>query len=323
MSSRNRPSEAAITAASTRSATASGGSPAQVSSRATSSPVAEDLLAPAPDLGDAVGVEDEHVAAVERDGDVGQQRLDVGAEQRAEAPDRGHAAVGVHDERQRMAAARQLEADPVAPDPQVGVTDGAEAALVAGLVAQRAVQQREDAGRADLVGRRGAHRVAGERGHRGGVRALALDVADQRRPRAVAGREQVVEVAAELDPLAGRPEADGGAQARDGRQAAGPQRALQRARDRALAVVELGVGDRDRGELGELGEDRLVARGELARRGCRSPRAPRAPCRGRSAAPAAARAAARRRRAAAGRWRSAAAGADRGRGSRPWRGRRG
>ena len=73
--------------------------------------MAEDLLAAAPDLGDAVGVEHEHVARPERDGDVGQQRLDVRAQQRAEPPDRLDAAVGVHDERQRVPAAGQLERD--------------------------------------------------------------------------------------------------------------------------------------------------------------------------------------------------------------------
>ena len=88
MSSRSRPSEAVITAASTRSATASGGSPAHVSQQGHQLAVAEDLLATPPDLGDAVGVEHEHLAGAERHGDVGQQRLDVGAEQRAEPPDR-------------------------------------------------------------------------------------------------------------------------------------------------------------------------------------------------------------------------------------------
>ena len=87
MSSRSRPSEAARTAASTRSATASGGSPAHVFSRSDELAVAEDLLAAAPDLGDAVGVEHEHVARLELDRDVGEQRVDVGAEQRAEAAD--------------------------------------------------------------------------------------------------------------------------------------------------------------------------------------------------------------------------------------------
>ena len=174
------------------------------------------------------------------------------------------APVRVHDQRQRMAAAGQLEADAVAPDPQVGVTDRAEAALVAGLVAQRAVQQGQDARRPALVGGRGAHRVARERGHRGRVRALALDVADQRRPGAVTGFEEVVEVAAELDPLAGGAEAHRGAEPGHGRERPRPQRALQRARDRALALVELGVGDRDARQLRELGQDRLVARAELA-----------------------------------------------------------
>ena len=57
---------------------------------------------------------------------------------------------------------------------------------VGDLLAQRAVQQRQHAAGAVLVGGRGAQRVAGERGHRGGLGALALDVADQRRPAAVA-----------------------------------------------------------------------------------------------------------------------------------------
>jgi hypothetical protein len=102
------------------------------------------------------------------------------------------------------------------------------------------------------------------RGHRGGVRALALDVADQRRPGPVAGREEVVEVAAELDPLARGVEAHGGGEPLDHRQPARPQRALQGRGDRPLALVELRVGDGHRRELGQLDEDRLVARGELA-----------------------------------------------------------
>jgi len=65
--------------------------------------------------------------------------------------------------------------------------------------------------------------VAGERGDRGGVGALALHVADQRRVGAAAGLVEVVEVAAELDPLAGGTEADRGGQALDRRQAAWAQ----------------------------------------------------------------------------------------------------
>ena len=115
-----------------------------------------------------------------------------------------------------------------------------------------------------LVGGRRAQRMAGERRDRGGLGALALDVADQRRPAAVAGAVEVVEVAAELDALAGGVEAHGGGEAGHGGQRARPQRALQRARDRALAAVEAGVGDRPRRELAELGEDRVVAAAELA-----------------------------------------------------------
>ena len=78
-------------------------------------------LAPAPaHLGDAVGVEHEHVARLELDGDVGEQRLDVGAQQRAEPPDGLDAAVRVHDERQRVAAAGQLEVDALAGRPACG-----------------------------------------------------------------------------------------------------------------------------------------------------------------------------------------------------------
>ena len=93
----------------------------------------------------------------------------------------------------------------------VGVGDGDEA-VVGALVAQRAVQQRQHGAGGVLVGGGGAQRVAGERGDRCGVGALALDVADEGGPGAVAGAEEVVEVAAEFDALTRRPEADGGAQ---------------------------------------------------------------------------------------------------------------
>ena len=178
--------------------------------------------------------------------------------------------------------ARSTLHPPVA-EPQVRVGDRAEAA-VAALLAQRLVQQREHAARAALVGRAGAQRVAGERGDRGGVGALALHVADQRRVGAAARLVEVVEVAAELDALAGRAEAHGRRQPGDLGQGARPQRALERLGDRALALVQLRVGDRDRGELGELREDRVVALGELALVAVERPRACRARCRGRSAA---------------------------------------
>ena len=120
----------------------------------------------------------------------------------------------------------------------------------------------QDGGRARLVRGGRAQRVARERGDRRRLRALAADVADQRRDAAVARREDVVEVAADLDPLAGRDEPHGDGEPGQRRDPRRQQRALQHLGDVALARVGLGLGDRDRGELAELGEDRLVARRE-------------------------------------------------------------
>ena len=221
------------------------------------------------------------------------------------------AAVGVDDERQRVAAAGQLEPHVLDRDLHVRVGDGDEA-VVGALLAQRAVQQRQHGAGGVLVGGGGAQRVAGERGDRRGVGALALDVADQRRPAAVAGLVEVVEVAAELDVLAGRAEAHGGGQAGDVGQRAGAQAALQRARDRALALVEARVGDRHRGEARRAGRGsprraRLYSRpgrvddvdrpelaaavGQLRRSGARARAAPAPSCCGRGG---------RQRRAGAG-----------------------
>ena len=119
-----------MTAASTRSATASGGSPGARAQqlRQLGSP---NTLAPAPaHLGDAVGVEQQHFAGPELDGDVVELRLDVGPQQRAEPPDRLDAPVGMHHERQRVPAARQLDLEAAGADPQVRVRDRAEAPSV-------------------------------------------------------------------------------------------------------------------------------------------------------------------------------------------------
>ena len=78
------------------------------------------------------------------------------------------------------------------------------------------------AARPSRVQRRGAQRVAGERGDRGRLGALAADVADHQRPVAAAGREAVVEVAADLVAVAGGEVARGELDARDrGQLAAG------------------------------------------------------------------------------------------------------
>ena len=151
-------------------------------------------------------------------------------------------------------------------DLHVGVGDGAEAP-VGDLLAQRAVQQREHAARAVLVGGRRAQRVAGERGHRRRLGALALDVADQRGPAAVAGAEEVVEVAAELDALAGGVEAHGGGEARAPR-AARPAAASAAACARSCARAGTGGRWRSRTDASPPSWVRIASSrgGELALR---------------------------------------------------------
>ena len=225
--------------------------------------VAEQLLAPGAHLGDAVRVEDDQLAGRELDRHVGQHRLDLGAEQRPEPADRLDRAGRAQHERQRVPAAGERHAGAARVQLEVAEGDGAEAAVVARL-AQRAVQMGEDGGRPRLVLGGRAQRVARERGDRRRLRALAADVADQRGDPAVARGEHVVEVAADLDPLAGGDEAHGDGEAGDRRDARRQQRALQHLGDVALARVRLRLRDRDRGELAELREDRLVARRERA-----------------------------------------------------------
>jgi hypothetical protein len=61
---------------------------------------------------------------------------------------------------------------------------------------------------------------------------------------ALAGREQVVEVAADLDPLAGGPVVRGGLDAGDLRELRRQQRLLERLRDRRALAVQTRVVDR-------------------------------------------------------------------------------
>ena len=122
-----------------RSATSSGRRPPQLLEQLDELLGAEHLAALAADLGDPVGVEDEDVVGLQLDHDVGEQRVGVGAEQRAEPADLLDAAVAVDDQRQRVPAAGQLEPDVARDDLHVGVGDGAEAP-VGHLLAQRAVQ---------------------------------------------------------------------------------------------------------------------------------------------------------------------------------------
>ena len=164
--------------------------------------VAEELLAARPDLGDAVGVEHDQLARreVDRRRRRGPARRPRRAASRACRPAR----------RRRSARSTSGSGWPpqqssirsaVGAHLEVAVGDGAEAPVVARL-AQRAVQQREHGARPRLVCGGGAQRVARQRGHRRGLGPLAADVADQGRDRRAARAEEVVEVAADLDPLA-------------------------------------------------------------------------------------------------------------------------
>ena len=84
--------------------------------------------------------------------------------------------------------------------------------------------------------------------------ALARDVADERRPDAVAAWEHVVEVAADLVLVAGGEEARGHLGARDLGQRARAQARLQRLRDVRALGVEAGVLDVQRRTPREAGE---------------------------------------------------------------------
>ena len=115
------------------------------------------------------------------------------------------------------------------------------------------------AGRALLHAER-AQRVAGERRDGGGVRTLPAHVAHHDAP-AVRGVEHVVEVAADLDGLAGGVEARGDLGAGNLGQLRRQQALLQRPRDVAALAVEARVVDRDRRAPPELLGHRQVARG--------------------------------------------------------------
>ena len=164
------------------------------------------------------------------------------------------AAVGVDHDRRRVPAAGDRQPEPAAAQRlQPGEQRGQELARAA-LVEHRAVEGAEHRrGRFVRVGGR-AHGVAGERGQRGGVDALAADVADRDAPRAVAERERVVEVAADLDALGAGLQPSGEVDPGHVGQRARQQRGLQRLRDRVLALVELRAGDRDRGLRGDRGQ---------------------------------------------------------------------
>ena len=169
------------------------------------------------------------------------------------------AAVGAHQQRQRVAAGGDARLDTVGPRLERDVEHGAEAAVRAAFAADRVVEiLQHDLRAVGVQGGRGAHGVAGERGDGGGLGALAADVADHERPGAVSGREAVVEVAADLVALTRGVVARRQLDARDVRQRRRQQRALERARDLRPLLVEPRVVDRKRGAARDVLEQREV-----------------------------------------------------------------
>ena len=154
-------------------------------------------------------------------------------EQRAGAARRLDAAVGAHQQRQRVAAGGDARLDAVGAAARARCRARVQKRLSSPpsrrIASLRSSQH--DLRAVGVQGGRGAHRVAGERGDGGGLGALAADVADHERPGAVAGREAVVEVAADLVALARGVVARRQLDARDVRQRRRQQRALERARD--------------------------------------------------------------------------------------------
>jgi hypothetical protein len=112
------------------------------------------------------------------------------------------------------------------------------------------------------------HGVPGLTGDGGRLRPLAAHVADHDRPAPVAGVEQVVEVPADLVPLAGRVVPGGHLEPRNLRQLAGEEARLQRPRHPGPLAVQAGVVGRQRGPAGQVdrqlhlrGPDRAVVGG--------------------------------------------------------------
>ena len=165
-----------------------------------------------------------------------------------------------------MPAARHREPDRRARDVEVHAGDRAEA--VVGLLAAQhhLADPAQDRGRRAAADRRGADRVARQRRHRGGLGALALHVADDREPVAVGGREDVVEVAADLVALAGGAVDGAELEARDVGQQRRQQRGLERLGDRRPRAVQARVVDRRRRAQRQVLGQRQVALVEAAAR---------------------------------------------------------
>ncbi len=135
----------------------------------------------------------------------------------------------------------------------------------AATLEQHLVQLRQQLLRLVDLPRQPSHRVAQRHRNAGGCAALAGDVSDHD-PAAVAGGQDVVEVAADLHPLAVGVEDDGDVETRYVRRLGRAQATLQVLRDPVAFLVEAGVVEGERGPVRQLAEQLQVARRRSAGR---------------------------------------------------------
>ena len=128
-------------------------------------------------------------------------------------------------------------------------------AAAGALVEDGRVQALQDRGAAEALAGQQAQGVAGQARDGGGLRARTADVADGEAVRAVADREDVVEVAADFVAFAGRAVDDLDLDARDLGELRRQQAALEGLADGRALGVQAGVVEGEGGPAGEvLGE---------------------------------------------------------------------
>src|SRR6266542_5680691 len=204
----------------------------------------------------AVRVEEQGVAHV--DAEFVHLRLDASehADQAAAAQKPGRAVAAGVDGR-GMPRRAELHGDaPARLRAQEGELAGGEALVRLGHQ-ERRVDALEDLPRAEAGHRQSADRVANLRRQRRRLAAPADDVADEDHP-AVAHLDHVVEVAAELDALAGGLEDHGELEPWEGLRFGWSQATLERLCDPVALLVEARVVEGHRGTRGEIPQQRQV-----------------------------------------------------------------
>ena len=207
-----------------------GGEVAGVGDEPGDAVVAEEL-AVAAGLGDAVGVEHQHVARDQLGRGLGHLRVVDHPEHRpCDADGVESACAAPAPQRQRVAARRHGDREPSVVPRSRDAQEGGRAELLGMVAQQDVVEPEQDVGGPVRPQRLRPHGVAGQRGHDRGGRALAADVAEHEPPRRAVDLEGVVEVAADLGPVARRPVPAADVEAGDRQQHRRKERRLQRPR---------------------------------------------------------------------------------------------